>query len=79
MKNGSANQECEIMQWPSPLRILDSTSRIQSGFRLGFAQAHHAIAFLPLAAFLEQFDALKAFKNISFRTRRAGRAQTSML
>jgi hypothetical protein len=37
--------------------------RLRFGF--GFAKAGDAIAFLPLAAFLEQFDAFEAFQSVA--------------
>jgi len=37
--------------------------RIRS--RAGFSQADDAFAFLPLAAFLEQFNALEALENVA--------------
>jgi hypothetical protein len=38
----------------------------KSGVGLGLAETLHTIALFPLAAFLEQFDALKAFQNVAF-------------
>jgi hypothetical protein len=37
-----------------------------SGVGLGLAETLHAIALFPLAAFLEQFDALKTFQDVAF-------------
>jgi hypothetical protein len=47
--------------------------------RLGFTEAGDAVAFLPLAAFLENFDALEALENIALATQGGRRAQTAML
>jgi hypothetical protein len=49
------------------------------GVSLGFAQAGNPIARLPLAAFLEQLKALKAFKDVSFAAQSGGCSQTPML
>ena len=46
---------------------------------LGFAEAGDAVAVLPLAAFLEQFDALEALENIALAAEGGRRAQTAML
>jgi len=35
------------------------------GFRLGLAQTRDAVAIFPLAAFLEEFGALKTLENIA--------------
>jgi hypothetical protein len=59
--------------------IRHSQFGVRLGLRFGLAQAHYAVALFPLAAFLEQFDALKALQDISFRAGRAGRAQAAML
>ena len=50
-----------------------------SGGSLGLAQAGDAVARLPLAPFLEQLEALKALKDISFAAQSGGRTQTTML
>jgi len=50
-----------------------------SDFRLGLAQADHAVAFFPLPALLEQFDALEAFQDISFCAGGCCDAQAAML
>jgi hypothetical protein len=47
--------------------------------RLRLAQTRDAVAFLPLAAFLEDFDALEALHDIALATQRGRRAQTAML
>ena len=54
-------------------------SKFRSSFRLGLAQAGDAVARLPLAAFLEQCDALEAFENVAFCAEVAGGAQAAML
>jgi hypothetical protein len=38
-----------------------STTQQPSGVRLRFRKADHFATFFPLAAFLEQFDALETF------------------
>jgi hypothetical protein len=38
----------------------------KSDVGLGLAKTLHAIALFPLAAFLEQFDALKTFQDVAF-------------
>jgi hypothetical protein len=48
-------------------------------FRLGFAQAGDAVALFPLAAFFEQFRALKTLEHIPFAAQSGSRAQTPML
>ena len=48
-------------------------------FRLGLAQAGDAVAFLPLAALLENLDAFKPFHDIALGAQVGGGAQTSML
>jgi hypothetical protein len=51
----------------------------ESGIRLGFAQTGDAVAFLPLAAFFKEANALEALENIAFATRGGNGAQTTML
>ena len=46
---------------------------------LGLAQTGDAVALLPLAAFLEQFNPLKALKHVSLAADGGRRAQTPML
>lgn len=52
---------------------------IKSGFGLGLRQPDHAVAGLPLAAFLEQFHAFKTLEHVTFGAERAGTPETSML
>ena len=52
---------------------------VSLGFRLCLAEAEHAVAFLPLAALLEEFDALEALENIAFGAQGAHGSETSML
>jgi hypothetical protein len=47
----------------SLLTSISMNQRLRFGF--GFAKAGDAIAFLPLAAFLEQFDAFEAFQSVA--------------
>jgi hypothetical protein len=56
-----------------------SAHRNLSGVGLGFAKTGDAIAFLPLAALLEQADPLKTLQNIPFSTYGGDCAQTAML
>ena len=42
------------------------------GLNAGFAQAGDTIAFFPLAALFQDFDALEALQNIPLRTQGAG-------
>ena len=48
-------------------------------FALGLAEAGDAIAFLPLTALLEQFDALKPLEHIAFPAQGGGGTKTTML
>ena len=52
---------------------------MNSRFRLRFAQSGDAVTGLPLAAFLEEFGALKALEDIALATEGGRRAQTAML
>ena len=54
-------------------------SDLLSGFPFGLAQAGDPLALFPLAAFLEQFQALEALQDIPFAAQRGSRAQTPML
>jgi hypothetical protein len=47
------------------------------GFRL--AQSGDAVPFLPLAAFLEDFEALEALEDIAFSAQGGGGAEAAML
>jgi hypothetical protein len=49
------------------------------GVRLGLAEADHAIAFLPLAAAFEDFNAFKTLEDIALGAESAGAAKTGML
>jgi len=57
------------------LRISDLLSRVP--FRL--AQAGDPVAFFPLAAFLEQFQALEAFQDVPLAAQCGRGAETTML
>ena len=46
---------------------------------LGLAEARDAVAGFPLAAFLENFDALKALHDVAFAALGGRRAQAAML
>jgi len=50
-----------------------------SGVGLGFAEAGDAVAGFPLAAFLEDFDALIAFEHIAFAAQGGRGAEAAML
>src|SRR5438045_1863076 len=47
--------------------------------RFGFAEADNAVAFLPLTAAFEDFDAFEAFQNVAFGAQSAGALKTTML
>lgn len=49
------------------------------GFALGLAQAGDAVAFLPLTAFLEYFEAFEPLEDVAFTAQSRGRAQAAML
>ena len=51
----------------------------RSGVRFGFAEADDAVAFLPLIAAFEDFDAFEAFENVALGAERAGAFETTML
>jgi hypothetical protein len=48
------------------LRLPLPGKRNKSDVGLGLAETLHAVALFPLAAFLEQFDALKTLQDIAF-------------
>jgi hypothetical protein len=54
-------------------------SSFTSGFAFGFAKPGDAVAFFPLTAFLEKFEALKTLQNIAFSAQSGGCAQAAML
>jgi hypothetical protein len=58
---------------------LNGAAHHRSSFAFGLAQARDTIALFPLTALLEQFNSLKAFKNVSFPAQSGSRAQTTML
>jgi hypothetical protein len=47
--------------------------------RLGLAETGDAVAGLPLAAFLEEFGALKTLEDIAFAAQSGRRAEAAML
>jgi hypothetical protein len=47
------------------------------GLRL--AEAHHAIAFLPLAAFLEDLNAFEALEDVAFNDEAVGALEALVL
>jgi hypothetical protein len=49
------------------------------GLALGFTEAGDAVAFFPLTAFFEKFQAFKALQNIPFSAQSGGCAQAAML
>ncbi len=51
----------------------------RSGFGFRLAQPGHAVAGFPQTASLENLNALEAFKDIPFCSRRAGGPKTAML
>jgi len=60
-------------------RARHAAYRTASGVFLGFAQAGNTVAFLPLAAFLEQFNPFKALQDVSLAAQCSRRTQTPML
>jgi hypothetical protein len=48
-------------------------------FAFGLAEASDAVAFFPLAAFFEDFEALKALQDIPFSAQSGSCAQAAML
>ena len=46
---------------------------------LGFSQTQHAVALLPLAALLEEFNPLETFQDVAFGAQGADRSETSVL
>jgi hypothetical protein len=68
---------------PKPVRTFTAHSVFrapkQSGFALGLAQAGNPVARFPLAAFLEQFDALETLEHVTFTAQGGSRAETTML
>jgi hypothetical protein len=59
------------------LRISNFEFSLRLAF--GFAKAGDSVAFLPLTAFFEKFQALEALKNIPFSAQSGGCAQAAML
>jgi hypothetical protein len=53
--------------------------RQNSDVGLGLAEAHHAIAFLPLAAFLEDLNALEALEDVAFNDEAVGALEAFVL
>jgi hypothetical protein len=51
----------------------------RSGLFLGLAQTGDAVTLFPLAAFLEQLNALEALEHVSFAAQSGSRPQTTML
>jgi len=61
------------------LNAMTAPDGVKSSFAFGLAKPGDAVAWLPLTAFLEQFQALKAFEDVSFADQSGGGAQTAML
>jgi len=53
--------------------------KFRSGFAFGFAKAGDAVARFPLAAFFEDFEALKALEHVPFAAQSGGCPQAAML
>jgi hypothetical protein len=51
--------------------LTDHFSRFSLHIRLGFRQAGHFLAFLPLTALFQKLDALEAFQHIAPGSNRA--------
>jgi len=58
---------------------LPKEKRRSSDVGLGLAQTLDAIALLPLTAFLENIDALKALQNVALHDDAAGTLETFVL
>ena len=54
-------------------------SAMKSGVRLGLAETGDPVAVFPLAAFLEDFSALKTLEDIALAAQSGRRAETAML
>ena len=59
--------------------MFSASLRRRLRFAFGFAEAGDAVAGFPLAAFFEEFEALKAFEHIPFTAQSGGCAQAAML
>jgi hypothetical protein len=59
---------------PPFFRVPRSDFRVKLCFRLGLPQTGDAVAVFPLAAFLEQFRALKTLEHIPFAAQCGSRA-----
>jgi hypothetical protein len=73
------NEKSRKAQNPLGHSALSLHSTFGSGFPFGLAQAGDAVALFPLAALLEQFQALETLQNVPFSAQGGRRAQTSML
>jgi hypothetical protein len=54
-------------------------SALKLRLAFGFPKARNAVPFLPLTAFFQEFNALKALEHIPFAAQSGSRAQTPML
>lgn len=48
--------------------VPDKISLLKLTFDAGLAEPGHAVAFFPLAAFLQDFDALEALQHVALST-----------
>lgn len=72
-----SNCEERITNENSPFAVRHSPFGLR--FRFGLAQTGDAVAGFPLAAFLEEFGALKALEDIAFAAQSGRRAEAAML
>jgi hypothetical protein len=76
-KSESRSQKAELSGATTPSAPLPPPQRLN--LRLGLAQTRDAVAILPLTAFLEDFDALKALHDVAFTAQGGSGAQAAML
>jgi hypothetical protein len=69
----------EIKKAGSVENCLPKRESVNSDVGLGLAQTLHAIAGLPLAALLEDFDALEALEDIAFHDEAGDALETFVL
>ena len=68
-----------IADAPGDLSNPQSPVRDRLRRQFGFAQTGDALAFLPLASFLKDFNTLEPLEHIAFAAKGGCRAQTAML
>jgi hypothetical protein len=70
------NEETER---PPPSSFFILHSALPLGVRFGLAETRDPVAGFPLAAFLEDFDALKALHDVAFAAQSGRGAKAAML